>query len=57
MAVNALVLVLAGSCQAFDTVDHSIPTERLRQWVGAFGSALDTQSQGQDSFEGNCFYM
>ena len=26
---------------AFDTVDHSFLLERLRQWVGVSGSALD----------------
>lgn len=35
------VLVLLDLSSAFDTVDHRILIERLRQWVGISGSALD----------------
>ncbi len=35
------VLVLLDLSSAFDTVDHGIMIDRLRQWVGISGSALD----------------
>ena len=35
------VLMLLELSAAFDTVDHRIRIERLSQWVGVSGSALD----------------
>lgn len=35
------VLVLLDHSAGFDTVGHSIFIERLRQWVGVSGTALD----------------
>lgn len=35
------ILILPGLSAAFDTVDPRILIERLRQWVGTSGSALD----------------